>query len=70
MNQRPSAARAVAPKALHPNLIERIRRVVVNITIEPAMFLISFAGSLDDVSVKQMQVINDDDVLQYFRVCK
>jgi hypothetical protein len=30
--------------------------IIRNITIEPAMFLISFSNSLDDVSVKQMQI--------------
>ncbi len=34
----------------------RLKLILTNITIEPAMFLITFSSSLDDVSVKQMLI--------------
>lgn len=34
----------------------RLKLIFTNITIEPAMFLIAFSSSLDDVSVKQMLI--------------
>jgi hypothetical protein len=45
----------------HPGLTartsERIRKVVKNITIEPAMFLIAFSSSIDNVANSQMTLL-------------
>jgi hypothetical protein len=60
VHHRPAEMKAQGPPPFPPNLMQRllakIKLILLNITIEPAMFLISFSNSLDDVSVKQMQI--------------
>ena len=47
-----------AKPAYHPGLIKRtvgrLTKILENITIEPAVFLISFSTNMDDVSLSQM----------------
>ena len=47
-----------AKPAFHPTLIKRttarLKKILSNITIEPAVFLISFSTNMDDVSLSQM----------------
>ena len=60
VNNRPAAAVAMNPPPFPPSLVERtaarLKLIFLNITIEPAMFLMAFSGSLDNVSVSQMQI--------------
>ena len=37
-------------------VIQFIRLAITNITIEPALFLLSFSGNLEDISVNQMLI--------------
>ena len=37
-------------------MIQFIRLAITNITIEPALFLLSFSGNLEDISVNQMLI--------------
>jgi hypothetical protein len=60
VNNRPASAVAMAPPPFPPSLVARtaarLKLIFLNITIEPAMFLMAFSGSLDNVSVSQMQI--------------
>ena len=42
--------------AVSPGLLGYIMKVLTNITIEPAYFLISFAVHIDDVALSQMTI--------------
>ena len=44
------------PPGLLARSAARMKRIISNITIEPAMFLIAFTSHIDDVSVSQMQI--------------
>ena len=59
--QRASIAQSGTMKpAYPPSLIRRsagrLQRILRNITIEPAIFLITFSTTMDDVSVDQMTI--------------
>ena len=46
--------RPAYPPALIQRQTSRLMKVAANITIEPALFLISFSSSMDDVSLANM----------------
>ena len=60
-----------AKPAFHPTLIKRttarLKKILTNITIEPAVFLISFSTNMDDVSLSQMTLYKscENDFPQY-----
>ena len=57
--------------AYPPSLIKRtalrLGRILKNVTIEPAVFLISFSSSMDDVTLSQMTLYKSctNDFLEY-----
>ncbi len=44
------------PPGLVGRTAARMKRVVTNITIEPAMFLVAFAAQMDNIAVSQMNI--------------
>ena len=52
----PRVAQNTYPSGLLARSAARLKRILTNITIEPAMFIIAFTTSIDDVSVSQMQI--------------
>ncbi len=50
------ATKPAYPPGLVGRTAARLKRIADNITIEPAMFLISFASSIDNVAISQMNI--------------